>query len=602
MFSLSLGVGGAARAAEEFDWVTDREAAGRSTKSAGSQTKRKDSISDREAEPAQFQRPVAPQLDAATAPALPATAQRANAQLFGAWGVSPSNVNVRAPVAASMNSIPGAEGTVRATTDVGDLMGSSPEALGLGVQRRNPIVTDPRVRGSRVGSLAASGSYWIPARIDLDTVVSKLDSRNIERTTIVPGPYSVLYGPGFQFIDVELLQATLFPDGFEAHGESIVDFKTNGQQWNGRQNVWAGNQNWGFRGTAGIRVGNDYTTGDGRRIPSSYKSRDESIALAGALSEASRVDANYLRLDQTDVELPGQAFNIKFLYTDAYTSFGVKCAVAPAIPNNAGSLAAITVTAPENTIVNAPHPCAVVARATIGHMLPDVVFGCLNQALPERVPAEGTSNLWNIRLAAGHGTTGKVGDNFTSFAVTSFHSGGAGARPHQDGLSATPFPSGVRNVPVEITEAITPMVFWRKDLRLDSGGPGRQRGGLGQTVVLANREGVAYGIHAVFERIVHPPRGRDGGAAGASGRVSVGSGTALKAKGFQVIPAGERLVIEMPGGGGFGEPQTRDAALVANDVAMGLVSVEAARRDYKVVVSPDGALDQAATTALRRGG
>ena len=172
--------------------------------------------------------------------------------------------------------------------------------------------------------------------------------------------------------------------------------------------------------------------------------------------------------------------NCPLCYTIAYTSFGVKCAVAPAIPNNAGSLAAITVTAPNNTIVNAPPPCAVVARATIGHMLPDVVFGCLHQALANRVPAEGTSNLWNIRLAAGHGITGEVGDAFTSFTITSFHSGGAGARPYQDGLSATPFPSGVRNVPVEATEAIAPIVIWRKDYRPDSGGPGRQRGGLGQ--------------------------------------------------------------------------------------------------------------------------
>lgn len=292
--------------------------------------------------------------------------------------------------------------------------------------------------------------------------------------------------------------------------------------------------------------------------------------------------------------------NCPMCYNEAYTSFGVKCAVAPEIPNNAGSLAAIKVTAPENTIVNAPYPCAVVARATVGHMLPDVVFGCLHQAQAGRVPAEGTSNLWNIRLAAGHGTTGKVGERFTTFAVTSFHSGGAGARPGQDGLSATPFPSGVRNVPVEITEAITPIVFWRKDLRVDSGGPGRQRGGLGQTVVLANREHVPYGIHAVFERVVHPPRGRDGGADGANGRVSYGSGAPLRPKGFQIVPPGERLVIEMPGGGGYGDPATRDPERVALDVAEGLVSPEAARRDYKVVVTADGVLDHAATAGLRK--
>ncbi len=312
------------------------------------------------------------------------------------------------------------------------------------------------------------------------------------------------------------------------------------------------------------------------------------------------IGSDEIRVDWTGSSgVSSYGINCPLCYTDAYTSFGVKCAVAPEIPNNAGSLDAIKVTAPEATIVNAPFPCAVVARATIGHMLPDVVFGCLDQAVADWVPTEGTANLWNIRLAAGHGITGRVGDAFTPFSVTSFHSGGTGARPGQDGLSATPFPSGVRNVPVEITEAITPMVFWRKDLRVDSGGPGRTRGGLGQIVEIGSRETAPFGIHAVFERVVFPPRGRHGGMAGANGRVSCVGGAPLRPKGFQVIPAGERILIEMPGGGGLGDPATRDATRVAADVALGLVSVEAARRDYKVAASADGTLDAAETARLR---
>jgi N-methylhydantoinase B len=291
--------------------------------------------------------------------------------------------------------------------------------------------------------------------------------------------------------------------------------------------------------------------------------------------------------------------NCPMCYTIAYTAFGVKCAVAPRIPNNAGSLEAIKVTAPENTIVNAPPPCAVVARSTIGHMLPDVVFGCLHQVIPDRVPAEGTSNLWNLRLAAGHGITGSMGDQASTFTVVSFHSGGAGARPEQDGLSATPFPSGVRNVPVEATEAIVPLVIWRKDYLPDSGGPGRYRGGLGQVMEISSREQAAFGIHASFERVIYPARGRDGGHSGATGKVRLGSGTALKGKGFQVIPAGDRLVVEMPGGGGFGRPELRQPVQVAVDVRNGLVSVAAARDDYLVVASDDGVLDADATAALR---
>jgi N-methylhydantoinase B len=294
--------------------------------------------------------------------------------------------------------------------------------------------------------------------------------------------------------------------------------------------------------------------------------------------------------------------NCPMCYTEAYTAFGVKCVVAPKIPNNAGTLDAIKVTAPENTIVNAPHPHAVVARATIGHMLPDVTFGCLHQAMPDVVPAEGTSNLWTVKLGAGHGMTmtGSNEGTWTPFMVNSFHSGGAGARPRQDGLSATPFPSGVRNVPVEITEAITPVVFWRKEFRQNSGGPGKRRGGLGQTMEISNREAAPFGIFATFERVHYPARGREGGAPGANGRVRLGSGTDLKNKGFQMIPAGDRLIIEMPGGGGYGGAMDRDPESVAADVKSQLISPEVAAADYGVIVSLDGVLDRVATVAKRQ--
>lgn len=272
--------------------------------------------------------------------------------------------------------------------------------------------------------------------------------------------------------------------------------------------------------------------------------------------------------------------NCPLCYTIAYTSFGIKCVVAPELPNNAGALDAVRVTAPEGCIVNPPHPCAVYARSNIGHMLPDLVFGCLHQAIPDRVPAEGCSALWTLRLGAGHGITARAGSQSTPFQIMSFHSGGTGARPGLDGLSATPFPSGVRNVPVEATEAITPLVFWKKELRPDSGGPGRMRGGLGQTIEVENREGAPFGLYATFERTVHAARGRDGGGPGALGLVRLASGRKLRNKGFQVIPEGERLIIEMPGGGGLGDPAERDPGAVARDVRRGLVSPRAARRDY----------------------
>jgi N-methylhydantoinase B len=280
--------------------------------------------------------------------------------------------------------------------------------------------------------------------------------------------------------------------------------------------------------------------------------------------------------------MSGYAINCPLCYTEAYTTFGINCVVAPTIPNNAGTLAAVKVTAPPGTIVSATYPAAVYARSSIGHMMPDVVYGALEQAIPGRVPAEGTSNLWTLKMVAGHGLTG-IGDKAgTQFMVMSFHSGGAGARPGQDGLSATPFPSGVRNVPVEATEAITPLVIWRKELRQDSGGAGQFRGGLGQIMEVSSREDAAFGLFAGFERVKFAARGRNGGGPGQRGAVSLASGTALQPKGLQVVPPGERLVIEMPGGGGMGLASERDPEAVRRDVRLGYLSAAAAKRDYGV--------------------
>ena len=271
-------------------------------------------------------------------------------------------------------------------------------------------------------------------------------------------------------------------------------------------------------------------------------------------------------------------------YTDAYTAFGVKCIVGPSIPNNAGSLSTIRIEAPEGCIVNAKPPSPVMARAIIGHMLPDVAFGCLHQLVPGRVPAEGSASLWSVKLGAGPGTaTGaSLGGKASTFNITSFHSGGVGARPTLDGLSATPFPSGVRMVPIEITEAISPLVVWRKEYRQDSGGAGKFRGGLGQVMEIGSRENEPFAIFATFDRTQFAPKGCEGGSDGAMGSVSLKSGAKMRSKGRQTIPAGEVLVLEMPGGGGYGAPSQRDKDAVKADLRSGFVSAAAARETYGV--------------------
>jgi N-methylhydantoinase B len=281
--------------------------------------------------------------------------------------------------------------------------------------------------------------------------------------------------------------------------------------------------------------------------------------------------------------------NVPLTYTQAYASFGVRCIVGSDVPNNAGSLAPIVVSAPKGSILNAPPPCAVSARHVIGQMLPDVVLGCLGQALDGRTPAEGSSSLWNPVLLGGHGLVGTedYGDA-TPFAINIFHSGGAGARPGRDGMSATAFPSGVRNTPVEINETIAPITVWRKEYRTDSGGPGTHRGGLGQVLEISHAQGAPFAVSAMFDRVTYPARGRAGGGDAMRGAVRLASGTALRAKGRQPVPAGDRLVLEMPGGGGLGDPRARDPDAVAADVRNGLVSDTAARTIYGVDIAADG--------------
>jgi len=301
---------------------------------------------------------------------------------------------------------------------------------------------------------------------------------------------------------------------------------------------------------------------------------------------------------------PASAFGINVVmnYTLAYTAFGVKCLVAPDVPNNAGSLAPITCSAPEGCVLNVQRPRAVAARHTVGHMLPDVVFGCLHQVMEGGVPAEGASSLWIPQIYGGADVldeAGGAGHEVPPFATVIFHCGGAGARPGKDGLDVTAFPSGVRTIPVEATESVAPVLFRRREFREGSGGAGRYRGGLGQVIELGGADGTPIALLCNFERISNPARGRAGGGQGAAGRVSLASGKTIRAKGRQTVPGGDFMRLELPGGGGFGDPIQRDPEQVAGDVADGLISAETAARDYAVALTRDGAIDGAATARLR---
>jgi len=277
--------------------------------------------------------------------------------------------------------------------------------------------------------------------------------------------------------------------------------------------------------------------------------------------------------------LSTRAINVPPAYCRAYSCFGIKVVVAPEIPNNWASLQPFRMRIPPGCILNAPRPYPVAVRHVTGQLLPDLMMGCLVQAVPDRVAAEGSSCLWNPPLRGGTQVSGQAA-KVEDFEIITFNSGGTGARATKDGLSGIAFPSGVRTMPVEATENVAPVIFWKKELRPDSAGAGRTRGGFGQVMEIGAKGEAEFAVNAIFDRVANPPRGRRGGRDGAAGVVALKSGARLRTKGFQVVPEGDRLVLLLPGGGGMGDPAERDREAIARDVADGLISPERAKADY----------------------
>jgi N-methylhydantoinase B len=266
--------------------------------------------------------------------------------------------------------------------------------------------------------------------------------------------------------------------------------------------------------------------------------------------------------------------NVPLTYTQAYASFGVRCVIGNDVPNNAGSLGVVRVTAPGGCILNAPRPAAVSARHAVGQMLPDVVLGCLEGPLAGNVPAEGASCLFGPVFLGGRGMIPGAGGE--PFVMNAFYAGGSGGRPGKDGLDCTAFPSGVRSTPVEISENAAPLIIWRKEYRPGSGGAGEFRGGVGQIMEFGHAQDEAFAVSKMFDRLRHPPRGRLGGEAGGPAAVYLVNaqgerGADLKGMGREIVPAGQRMVLETAGGGGRGDRADRDPAAIERDRRNGLL-------------------------------
>ena len=260
--------------------------------------------------------------------------------------------------------------------------------------------------------------------------------------------------------------------------------------------------------------------------------------------------------------------NVVLNYTHAYASFALKAAVAPAVPHNDGSFTPVHVTAPEGSILNCREPAPVASRHVVGHFVPGVVLAALAPVL-ERHPAGSSDALW-ITVWSPHN-------------LTLFQSGGAGAWHGRDGRNASGFPSAVASVPTEVLETSAPLIQRERSLRPDSGGAGRWRGGLGQTSIMSSRDGKEWRVSALADRTHVPAPGADGGHDGARGEVSL-DGEPLPTKRLTALKPDARVRLDLPGGGGVGDPRERDPQAVLADVVDGYVSLEAARALYGVTI------------------
>lgn len=256
-----------------------------------------------------------------------------------------------------------------------------------------------------------------------------------------------------------------------------------------------------------------------------------------------------------------RGINCPITYTYAMTAYALKCALLPNLPNNEGIFRCIEVAAPEGSILNPRYPAAVGGRMATGHYVPIAIFGALQSVLGDSVIAASGSPLWSL-IQTGVRASGKT------YANVLFFNGGMGATGAGDGQNALAWPSNVSNVPVELIERNAPMLIRRKELRPDSGGRGRNRGGLGQEIVFEVTSETPVGMIFMAERCRIPAPGVGGGEAGARGEITI-DGEAIDHRRNVVLSKGQVVRLATPGGGGFGDEAERDRSRAAHDTAEG---------------------------------
>ena len=275
--------------------------------------------------------------------------------------------------------------------------------------------------------------------------------------------------------------------------------------------------------------------------------------------------------------------NVTRFMTRRVLSHVLRCLIDKRVPNNSALLSRIHVAGPDGLVLTALPPAAVVGAFETTYRLVSAVFRALHPVLPDRIPAAGKSlvvNLgfagWNVRM-----------NEYYCFMETV--AGGDGARPSQDGMSAVQAEmQNTENAPIEEVELSYPIMFRRYELIPDSGGAGRFRGGLGvRRDYWFPYDDCRFSIISDGRKFA--PWGLAGGADGSLARYTYdpeGEARDLPSKISFTVPKGKGVRVEIPGGGGFGDPRDRDPEKVRQDVRNGYVSVAAAEQHYGVKVDP----------------
>lgn len=291
-------------------------------------------------------------------------------------------------------------------------------------------------------------------------------------------------------------------------------------------------------------------------------------------------DAISVDFDGAPPQLPQGGLNSTLNYTAAHATYPLKCMLTPSVRGNAGCYRPFTVKAPEGSILNPTYPAAVNLRTRTGWYLAPNIFRALSDAAPDKV-----QSFTGLAVAANIYGQDAKGQFYSDML---FCGGGQGGSERKDGHSALLWPTSAANTSIELMESRVPVLVLEKAFLANSGGAGKTRGGLGQLVRLRKRDndGLEMLVSVYPEGVNNPIPGLFGGVAGigARGLVQSADGQVLRDCGtgalVSLYTTDEVVELVLGGGAGFGNPDERDRAAVASDLARGYVTAEHVQKHY----------------------